>query len=123
MAELLEQNHGQKVGPGRAPGRYAGGCVIVSHSRHENFSHTVWITFHCRGMTSKVSVASSPNLDSVVEPQQGQRSGAGLSTKAAANRVAAAASPRRPSRANRHQLNNWLADRPFRRAIADTGAL
>src|ERR1700719_3530971 len=33
-------------------------------------------------------------------------------TKAAANRVAATASPRRPSRANRRQLNNWLADRP-----------
>jgi hypothetical protein len=49
--------------------------VIVSQSRHENFSRTVWITFHCRGITSSVSVMSSPSFDSFVDPQQGQRCG------------------------------------------------
>ena len=34
----------------------AGGCVIFSHDRQVNFSRTVWITFHCRGTTSSVSV-------------------------------------------------------------------
>jgi hypothetical protein len=34
--------------------------VIVSQLRHENFSRTVWITFHCRGMTSSVSVELVP---------------------------------------------------------------
>ena len=38
--------------------------MIVSQSRHENFSRTVWITFHCRGITSSVSVMSSPSFDS-----------------------------------------------------------
>ena len=28
----------------------AGGWVMVSQARQENFSRTVWITFHCRGM-------------------------------------------------------------------------
>ena len=31
-----------------------------SQSRQVNFSRTVWITFHWRGMTSSVSVTSSP---------------------------------------------------------------
>ena len=31
-----------------------GGWVIVSQRRQVNFSRTVWITFHCRGATSKV---------------------------------------------------------------------
>jgi hypothetical protein len=42
----------------------AGGWVIFSQARHVNFSRTVWITFHCRGTTSKVSVMSSPILAS-----------------------------------------------------------
>ena len=59
----------------------AGGCVIFSQSRHENFSRTVWITFHRRGMTSSVSVMSSPSLDSFDDPQQGQLSGAAITTR------------------------------------------
>ena len=34
-----------------------------------NFSRTVWITFHCRDTTSRVSVMSSPILTSL-PPQQ-----------------------------------------------------
>ena len=59
----------------------AGGCVIVSQSRQENFSRTVWITFHWRGITSSVSVMSSPSFDSCAEPQQGQLSGAAITTR------------------------------------------
>src|SRR5271156_7184150 len=59
----------------------AGGWVIVSHARHENFSRTVWITFHWRGITSSVSVTSSPNFESFFDPQQGQLSGAGITTR------------------------------------------
>ena len=55
--------------------------MIFSHSRHENFSRTVWITFHCRGITSSVSVISSPSFDSFVDPQQGQLSGAAITTR------------------------------------------
>ena len=84
LAELLEQDHGQQVRPGKAARRHVerrGGWVIVSQARHENFSRTVWITFHCRGITSSVSVMSSPSFDSFVEPQQGQLSGAGITTR------------------------------------------
>jgi hypothetical protein len=52
LAELLE--------PRGVTWNGAGGCVIVSHSRHENFSRTVWITFHWRGIISSVSVMSCP---------------------------------------------------------------
>ena len=51
--------------------------MIVSQSRHENFSRTVWITFHWRGITSSVSVMSSPSFDNFAEPQHGQLVGAG----------------------------------------------
>src|SRR4249920_2184390 len=43
-----------RLGPAKPRGvtwNGAGGWVIVSHSRHENFSRTVCITFHCRGIT------------------------------------------------------------------------
>src|SRR5918911_1356390 len=49
----------------------AGGWVIASQRRQVNFSRTVWITFHCRGTTSSVSVMSSPSLASL-PPQHGQ---------------------------------------------------
>ena len=58
----------------------AGGWVIVSQDRQVNFSRTVWITFHCRGTTSSVSVMSSPSLASL-PPQQGQALGAGITTR------------------------------------------
>src|SRR5256886_4609978 len=44
---------------------------------------------------------------------------------AGANVAASSTSISRPARASRRQVNNWLADNPFRRAVADTtrGAL
>ena len=48
---------------------------MVSQARQENRSRTVWITFQLRGTTSRVSVTSSPSLDSLA-PQQGQAEGA-----------------------------------------------
>ena len=38
--------------------------MILSHCRHANRSRTVWTTFHRRGITSSVSVTSSPSFDS-----------------------------------------------------------
>src|SRR2546428_13420408 len=73
-----------KFGPAKPRGvtwNGAGGCVIVSHCRHENLSRTVWITFHCRGITSSVSVTSSPSFDSFEEPQQGQFSGVAITPR------------------------------------------
>jgi hypothetical protein len=48
--------------------------------RQLNFSRTVWITFHCRGTTSSVSVTSSPSFTSL-PPQAGQAHGAGMTTR------------------------------------------
>ena len=44
---------------------------------------------------------------------------------ACAKLTASASAPRRPSRTSRRQLNNWPADNPYLRAVADTrrGAL
>src|SRR5271166_6218048 len=39
-----------------------GGWAIASHARQENFSHTCWITFHWCGISSSVSVTSSPSF-------------------------------------------------------------
>ena len=36
------------------------------------------MTFQRRGMTSNVSVTSSPSFDSFAEPQHGQQAGAGI---------------------------------------------
>src|SRR5437763_16195850 len=55
----------------------AGGCEIVSHERHLNFSRTSSVTNHCRGTTSSVSVISSPILDRLLPPQHGHVVGAG----------------------------------------------
>lgn len=84
LAELPEQDHGQEVGATEPRGltwKGAGGWVIVSQFRQENLSRTVWITFHCRGMASSVSVISSPSFDSFDDPQQGQLSGARITTR------------------------------------------
>ena len=51
----------------------AGGWLIFSQARQENFSRTCWMTFHWRGTTSSVSVTSSPILRKFSPPQQGQR--------------------------------------------------
>ena len=58
----------------------AGGCVIVSQVRQVNFSRTVWITFHCRGITSSVSVTVSPSSDSLPW-QHGHSVGPGITTR------------------------------------------
>src|SRR3954465_11199029 len=67
-------------GPTRPPGNTwngAGACDIASQARQGKFSRTCWITFHCRGTTSSVSVTSSPSLVGVAEPQQAQAVGPG----------------------------------------------
>lgn len=76
LTELLEQNHSQKFGPAHPRGvewKGAGGLLIFSQARHVNFSRMVWINVHCWGMTSSVSVMSSPILTMRSEPQQDQR--------------------------------------------------
>jgi hypothetical protein len=59
----------------------AGAWLIFSQSRQVNFSRTCWITFHCRGMTSSVSVMSSPNLRSRGLPQHKHCVGPGSTTR------------------------------------------
>ena len=59
LAELLEQDHRQQVParPSRAGWRgRRRRLAIFSQSRQANFSRTVWITFHRRGITSSVSM-------------------------------------------------------------------
>ena len=58
-----------------------GGRVMRSQSRQVTFSRTVWITFHWRGMTSSVSVMSSPSFASRDEPQAAQLQGASITTR------------------------------------------
>jgi hypothetical protein len=58
-----------------------GGWVMRSQSRQVTFSRTVWITFHWRGMTSSVSVTSSPSFASFSDPQQLQVFGASITTR------------------------------------------
>src|ERR687893_1972467 len=74
----------KRFGPAKPRGvtwKGAGGCVMVSHARHEKRSRTVWTTFHWRGITSSVSVISSPSFDSLADPQHGQHSGARMTTR------------------------------------------
>jgi len=69
----------RSVGPMKPRGvawNGAGGCAIVWQARHENFSRTVSISFHRRGIISKVSVTSSPSFDKLADPQHGQPVGA-----------------------------------------------
>jgi hypothetical protein len=54
----------------------AGGWVLVSQSRQENFSRTVWITYQCRGIISTVAMISSRNFDNFDEPEQRRSHGA-----------------------------------------------
>ena len=73
-----------RFGPAQPRGvawKGAGGCDIRWQSRHVNFSRTVWITFHRRGITSSVSVTSSPIFDSPSDPQHVQAMGAGTTTR------------------------------------------
>jgi hypothetical protein len=72
---------------------------MASHLRQENFSRTCWITFHCDGTNSSVSVTSSPSFRSA-PPQQGQIDGAECTTRSrgrcsgSGRRARAAACPR-----------------------------
>ena len=50
----------------------AGGWVIFSQSRQVNFSRTVSISLKRRGISSSVSVTSSPSFDNRDPPQQAQ---------------------------------------------------
>src|SRR5947207_13824624 len=59
----------------------AGAWLIFSQSRQVNFSRTCWITFQDFGMTSSVSVMSSPSLDSRAPPQQAHATGPGPITR------------------------------------------
>jgi hypothetical protein len=59
----------------------AGGWLIFSQERQVNFSRTVWITFHCRGMISSVSVMSSPIFTMRSDPQHEQAVGAATTTR------------------------------------------
>jgi hypothetical protein len=73
-----------RFGPAQPRGvgwKGAGGWLIRSQSRQVNFSRTVWITFHWRGITSSVSVTSSPSFTSRSEPQQLQVAGAATTTR------------------------------------------
>ena len=73
-----------RLGPAQPRGvgwKGAGGWLIFSQSRQVNFSRTVWITFHCRGMTSSVSVMSSPIFTMRPDPQQVQEAGASTTTR------------------------------------------
>ena len=47
-----------------------------------NFSRTCWITVHRRGITSSVSVMSSPSLRNRVLPQHKHAAGPGSTTRA-----------------------------------------
>ena len=73
-----------RLGPAQPRGMAwngAGGWVMRSQSRQANFSRTVWITFHCRGITSSVSVMSSPSFTIRPEPQHPQVIGASITTR------------------------------------------
>ncbi|KAA8605158.1 hypothetical protein AL037_21530, partial [Salipiger aestuarii] len=73
-----------RVGPAQPRGvgwKGAGGWLIFSRARQVNVSRTVWITFHCRGMTAGVSVMSSPIFTMRSDPQQEQAEGASITTR------------------------------------------
>ena len=73
-----------RFGPAQPRGvawKGAGGWETFSQSRQVNFSRTVWITFHRRGITSSVSVTSSPIFDSRSDPQHAQAIGPGTTTR------------------------------------------
>ena len=55
----------------------AGAWESFSQSRQVNFSRTVWITFQRRGITSSVSVTSSPTFDRCFDPQHVHEVGEG----------------------------------------------
>jgi hypothetical protein len=73
-----------RLGPAQALGitwKGAGAWLIVSQSRQENFSRTVSITFHRRGVVSSVCVTSSPSLRRRLPPQHAQVVGGSITTR------------------------------------------
>jgi hypothetical protein len=82
--------------------------VIFSQDRQVNFSRTVWITFHCRGTTSKVSVIGSCS-----------RSSAALFTRR--SRPAHRAPDRRSDRGLAWTAHDHFRDRALRVAYGDHG--
>ena len=85
LAELLEQDHRQLNSVRRSHtashGTALAAAPIVSHRRHENFSRTVWIAFQYLGMTTSVSVMSSPRFHSLTDHKHGQLTGAAITTR------------------------------------------
>ena len=65
----LGEKSGLRVTQGLTAWNGAGGWESFSQLRQVNFSRTVSITFHWRGITSSVSVTSSPTFDSRCEPE------------------------------------------------------
>ena len=59
----------------------AGVWLIFSQSRQENFSRTVSMTFHRRGVISSVCVTSSPSLRRREPPQHAHAVGASITTR------------------------------------------
>jgi hypothetical protein len=59
----------------------AGGWLIFSQSRQVNFSRTVSMTLNRRGISSSVSVTSSPSFARRAPPQQAQVFGASMTTR------------------------------------------
>ena len=84
LSELLEQDRGEQMRAGKAARRHVEGCrrlrdrlaVAAREALAHGLDH-----FQRRGITSSVSVISSPSFDSRADPQQGQRSGAARTTR------------------------------------------
>ena len=85
LAKFLEQHHRQQTGSGPAPGddvewrRRLADLLAIPAS--ELLSDVLDHLPGFRGMTSSVSVMSSPNLDSRAPPQQRQADGPGTITR------------------------------------------
>src|SRR5580704_14090732 len=120
LAVLLKQDHRQQVGaaqPRATTWNGAGGWPMLSQARQVNFSRTVWITFHCRGTTSSVSVTSSPILASrSAAARAGRRTGHhdALARQVLGERLASCLPARErlwcrlPSRPRAHPRSPWL---------------
>ena len=116
LAVLLEQDHRQQARAGPAARermeRRRRLADLLAVAAGELLAH-VWITFHCRGTTSSVSVTSSPSLGSRVPSRSRRRPSAPERTTRSRGRCAgnglragffaqkartASPSPRRPAR-------------------------
>jgi hypothetical protein len=76
---FFNQDHRQQARPGKSARDHMEGRRRLRdrQDRHLNFSRTCSVTNHWRGITSSVSVTSSPIFESLVPPQQGHDVGAG----------------------------------------------